>query len=146
MGLTPPSNTAPKTWRPDQGDPNPLVGKLADVTTATNNYSEYPLAEIIDDQDVAWLFHAFRSIAKAELVRLAPEIGDPISVYYGGVPAGKEYHLYKCRFADGRSTKIDWSRHAGDDVPPVPLTGPSEAEEAAQDAARQEGNNDDVPF
>jgi hypothetical protein len=145
MGLSP-SSTAPKSWRPDQGDPNPLVGKLADVTTASSNYGEYPLAEIIDDQDVAWAFHAFRSIAKAEIVRLGPELGDRVSVYYGGVPAGKEYHVYKVRFADGRSSKVDWSRHAEDEVPPVPLSGPSEAEEAAKDAARQEANDDDVPF
>jgi hypothetical protein len=128
MGLTP-TNTAPKSWRPDEGDPNPLVGRLADVTTAANSYGEYPLAEIVDDQGVSWNFHAFRDIAKNELCRLAPETGDVISVHYGGVPDGKKYHVYKVRFADGRSSKFDYKRFADPAAEPVEPSNRGEGDE-----------------
>jgi hypothetical protein len=132
---TAPQVTEKRTWRPDKGDVNPLVGTLLDVTTASTAFdAEYPLAEIVDDQGVSWSFHAFRDIAKSELSRLAPEIGDLISVTYLGVPDGKRYHVYRIRFADGRSTKPDWSRFR--DPPAVPVAGSGEGEEYARDGSQ----------
>ncbi len=103
-----------KTWRPDQGDVNPLVGRVADVSTATGEHGSYPLVEIVDDGGCTWSFHAFREVAENELRELAPEIGDEISVHFLGQPAGKTYYRYKIRFADGRGKKIDWTKFGGE--------------------------------
>jgi hypothetical protein len=153
-------STESKTWRPDEGDVNPLIGTLIDVSGATNEWGTYPLVTLLDDRGCSWSFHAFREVAKQELTELAPEIGDPISVHWLGVPAGKEYHVYKIRFADGRGKKVDWRRFGGTEsgapdlrVPDPAQASVKEVESAAISQAEEQAERDardaqlsDVPF
>jgi hypothetical protein len=157
------TQTERKAWRPDKGDVNPLVGRLADVTTATGQHGAYPLAEIVDQDGCTWSFHAFREVAESELRELAPEIGDEISVHWLGIPSGKAYHQYRIRFADGRGKKIDWGRvgsgepiardgapaEESDEFAPRPTTTTEYTRRALSDAeaAKAAGGDDDsVPF
>jgi hypothetical protein len=146
------TQTDRKAWRPDQGDVNPLVGRLEDVTTATGMHGPYPLAEIIDEDGRVWAFHAFREVAESELRELAPEIGDMISVHWLGIPEGKSYHQYRIRHADGRGKKIDWGRIGGEQVavdgPVSTMAGAPAAPAEANDPGPlpPSADDEDIPF
>ena len=142
---------ATTTWRPDQGQhPRTISGKLLDVRSASGNYGEYPLLEIEQDDGVTWSVHAFRDVLQSELASVAPQLGDKVSISYGGRHE-KGYYLYRVRKLGAEPTAISWGKWGGDpppepDVPvdasdlPPAVEGKSIADRAAEEYG------DDVPF
>jgi len=137
--------TEATTWRPDQGDhPVNIAGRLNRVSVVEGAYGPYPLVEIEQDDGQMWAFHAFRDMARQELANLQPQIGDRISIHYGG-RTEKGYYRYRAGSLDGKQTKIDWSRFGSDASAPVEqlqhsaplLAGESDSAAAA---------DDDIPF
>lgn len=125
------------TWRPDQGQhPTTITGKLIEVRWIDGTYGEYPLLEIEQGDGVAWTVHAFRDVLRSEITSCAPEIGDAITISYGG-KSEKGYYRYKVRRVDGHGGPVDWSRGAER----IDLTtAPEPAGESIQDRAQVFGD------
>ncbi len=105
------------TWRPDQGDhPVTIGGRLRRVSVIEGAYGAYPLVEIEQEDGQIWAFHAFRDMARDELANLQPQIGDRISIHYGG-RSDKGYYRYRARSLDGKPAEVDWSRFGADRPP-----------------------------
>lgn len=111
-------------WKPKPGDT--LVGKVVELDTRTGDeYADYPIVTVQTDdgRDLAW--HAFHAVAKAELARRRPVVGDVIGVKALGRPAGKSYENYKivvehatAQAGDG----VDWAK-IGMDAPEEDTSG-----------------------
>jgi hypothetical protein len=140
---TPENIQESRTWRPDQGDVNPLTGRLEDVASVTNEWGTYPLAMIVDEMGCSWGFHAFREVAKQELAELAPEIGDVVTVNWLGVPEDKKYHVYKIRFADGRGRGVDWTKFGGTEGADLRAADPPASDD---ELAAIEPDADELPY
>lgn len=82
----------PEPWKPTPGDL--LVGTVLDITERTTEYGDYPIVTI-SNNDGSWEFHAFHTVARQEIRRQRPNIGDLIGVRYLGKPDGKDYELYR---------------------------------------------------
>ncbi len=83
-----------------------------------------------------WCVHAFRDVLRSELASCAPQVGDKVSISYGGRHE-KGYYLYRVRRVDGKPRQIDWARFDAEAVKPdVPKAGRSIADRA----------QDDLPF
>jgi hypothetical protein len=126
-------------WKPEPGDK--LVGEVVELDERTNEYGTYPVVTVRTDDGEELAFHAFRTVAKNELAKQRPEVGDRIGIKYVGKPEGKDYELYRVKVERNESQPqpLDWSAYAGDE--------PSEAE--TDDISRQEERptfEDDAPF
>jgi hypothetical protein len=153
------------TWRPDQGE-HPTT--LDDVTlrrvgVVEGAYGAYPVLEVEQDDGIVWAFHCFRDMAREELLNLRPQVGDRISIHYGG-QSEKGYYRYRIRSLDGKRAEIDWSRFRSDtpaaaeqprqheqpELSPVaqPASAPagSPAAEPGSAPAGEPTADDDIPF
>lgn len=141
------------TWRPDQGEhPRTITGKLVDVRAVEGAYGKYPLVELEQDDSVTWLVHAFRDVLRNELANCAPQIGDRITVSYGG-KSERGYFRYRVRRADGTRSQVRWGEFSDDaqavepDVPvtnhDLPIPAPPTPTVSEQAQARF---GDDVPW
>jgi hypothetical protein len=139
------------TWRPDQGEhPTTIRGTLKRVGTVDGLYGPYPLVEIEQDDGLAWGFHAFRDMARQELLSLKPQVGDRIAVHYGG-RSEKGWYRYRVSSLDGKRAEVDWSRF-GDDragqesLPTVDEPSSSAPVDEEPDGEPSAGETDDIPF
>jgi hypothetical protein len=119
--------TFPQAWKPKVGDK--LVGVVDSVEEIDGEYGAYPLLVIHDEtRDVDLAFHAFHTVAKAELARKRPVIGDRIAIKYFGRDEEKGYERYRI-LIERTEQPIDWDKHAeaaevelgGDDGESLPL-------------------------
>jgi hypothetical protein len=114
MPAQPEEFTEATTWRPDRGEHRTtLDGRLKRVGVVEGMYGPYPVLELETGDGELWAFHAFRDMAREELANLQPQIGDPISIHYGG-RSEKGYYRYRIRSLDGKQSEIDWSRFEPD--------------------------------
>lgn len=132
-----------EAWKPEPG--NKLIGIVTELDERENDYGTYPIVTVQTDDGQELAFHAFRTVARNELAKQRPKVGDRIGIKYEGKPPGKEYELYRVKVerVDEPQQTIDWSKHEADDA------GPSAEEE--QDPSRQEQRpdsaaDDDIPF
>jgi hypothetical protein len=94
-----------EAWRPDPGDK--LVGEIVELgARAGYNDELYPIVTVRQDDGVELAFHAFHTVARNELAKLHPQVGQRLAVRYEGEKQG----------ADGRS-KYHHYRIATDAVP-----------------------------
>lgn len=95
-----------ETWKPAPGDV--LIGEVVDLDEIEVEHGSYPVITVLrDGKRFAW--HAKPSVARFELARVAPEVGDMIGIRYDGQPAGRSYHLF--RVVLDRPPRIDWARY-----------------------------------
>jgi hypothetical protein len=121
-------------WKPAPGDR--LVGEVTDLSERENEYGSYPIVTVRTNSGDEFAFHAFRTVAKNELAKARPQVGDKIGIAYHGKPAGKDYELYRVIVERDDQPTMDWDKHAAaDDVPED--AGPSD------DSL---GFSDDTPF
>jgi len=90
-----------------------MVITVEDVRWCAGAYGEYPLVEGTQDDGLGWAFHAFRDVAQSELAAADPQIGDKISISFGGIATGKNYYRYRIRKVGGTPKRIDWSKVGG---------------------------------
>lgn len=138
--------TESTSWKPEPGDT--VTGSIADISEHDAGYGKYPIVELDTDSGTVTI-HAFHDVLKNELARLAPDIGDSVTITYRGKHE-KGYHLYRVRGGDGRGRGIDWGRYgdSGTPEPPPASDVPSDftygERPKPQDTPKDDG--DDVPF
>lgn len=141
----------PKIWRPDEGDPNPLAGKVTDMRHVTGQYKPYPLVTIEDADGQVWEFHASRKVARSELAELGPEVGDRVTISFAPPAEGKDYFRYKVTSENAKPRPFDWSKYDNSGLAPaVDGERPSVVDTPPDDdfapPKRADHGNDDVPF
>jgi hypothetical protein len=132
-----------EAWKPEPGDK--LIGVVTELAERENEYGRYPIVTVRTEDGDELAFHAFRTVAKNELARCRPEVGDRIGIKYLGKPEGKEYELYRIKVErdESQAAALDWNAYAGDEPEDA---GPGEDE--ADDPSRQgeRPDDDDIPF
>jgi hypothetical protein len=104
-------------WMPDAGEK--LIGEVVDLDERENEYGSYPVVTVLTDEGDELAFHAFRTVAKNELAKQRPQVGDRIGIKYVGKPEGKDYELYRIKVErDEQSKSIDWDKHTSEPAEP----------------------------
>ena len=96
-----------ETWKPKPRDV--LVGRVVDLDEIEGaQYGAYPvvIVELVEGQRFAW--HAQPAVARYELSKAAPEIGDRIAVRYDGKAEGRDYHMFR---VVSEPRRINWARY-----------------------------------
>lgn len=106
-------------WRPDQGDPATVRGTVAAIDWYDGNrYGGYWVITLDTDggRRVAW--HAQGTVARRELERADPVLGERLQVTWHGRPDGKAYTVWAVRNLSPR--KVLWDSE-GRSLPLVPM-------------------------
>jgi len=103
-----------ETWKPKPGDT--LIGTLLEITERESEFGVYPLLIVETEDGDEIVFHAFHTVAKNELGRLAPSVGDQIGIIYGGKDEDRKYEKYRVVLDRVRSESkpVDWKGYADD--------------------------------
>lgn len=81
-------------WMPAVGDK--LVGQVVGMAEHDAGHGPYPIVIVAADADGEdWAFHAFHSVAKAEIESQRPVPGDRIGIKYEGPKRGKNGNNYE---------------------------------------------------
>ena len=120
----------------------------ASSSTSTNakaTSSRYPVVtvETGDGQELA--FHAFHTVARNELAKQRPVIGDRIGVAYHGKRDGKNYESYRVivERTEAELKTIDWDKHRHSTTEPRRT---SELEDDDDDPKGREADDGDIPY
>jgi hypothetical protein len=130
----------PEGWRPTPGDK--LIGIVIGLETRVAEYGEYPIVSVRTDDGRDYAFHAFHTVARRELEKLQPKLGDRIGIAYHGPHPTKGYERYR----------IVIVRRAGevavDDAPPTAVVEGDSVFLPAPDASEPEPTDEDdgIPF
>jgi hypothetical protein len=126
-----------EAWRPEPEER--LAGDVVDITRLTSSYDEaaYPCVTIRkQDGSGEAAFHAFHTVAKRELSKLRPRVGDTIGIKYLGLKEtqdGRKVHVYRAVSNEAR-LEFSWGEFTGEgEAEPV---NPENVDEA----------DDDIPF
>jgi hypothetical protein len=113
-----------EAWKPQPGEK--LIGTITDLDERENEYGTYPIVTVRTDNGDELAFHAFRTVAKNELAKKRPQVGDRIGIAYHGKPAGKEWEAYKIVVErdETQPAEVDWEKHAGDAQVELAIPGP----------------------
>jgi hypothetical protein len=125
------SNPEPWKPRPDQM----LIGTVVEIETREAGYGPYPVVVVLTDdgRELAW--HAFHTVARAELARVAPKIGDRIGVRFDGKDPEKKYAKWKVVADHADPQAPDWQA----------MRAEAESELAAAEEPVHD-ETDDIPF
>jgi hypothetical protein len=99
------------TWSPQPGDK--LAGVIVNIEILNSkfgNKEQYPYLELdTDDGVVGW--HAAQTVAKSQLRRVRPQVGDVIAVKYRGDEKGYKDFVVK----SDRNVEVNWNEIGSDD-------------------------------
>lgn len=126
------------SWKPQPGDT--ITGRIEDISEHDAGYGRYPILELATGTGTVAV-HAFHDVLKAELARLAPEIGDTVTIAYKVKHLERGYHQYRVRDGDGRGRGINWS-HYGD----ATGTEAPQSDVPGHEQPAKEVGEDDIPF
>lgn len=143
-----------EAWRPDQEDPDTLVGVVADISTNESDYGEYPIITIRQDDGTEKAVHAVHTVLRNELIKQRPQIGERIGIKFLGdikTKPGSRYSSYKgysVRMERDATTAFNWStlglEAEATDVNPA-FTPAAEPEPTAIPATADD-SDDGIPF
>jgi hypothetical protein len=70
--------TFPEPWKPEPGDV--LEGELTELNYRDSEYGDqpYPILTILDASGTEWAVHAFHTMARLEVERKRPQVGDRV--------------------------------------------------------------------
>jgi hypothetical protein len=104
----------PEPWKPAPGDK--LVGTVAGLDERTTEYGTYPIVTIQTDTGQELDFHAFHTVAKNELARQRPVVGDEIAVKYFGRDDERGYERYRVviEHAQKPEAAVNWDTIASE--------------------------------
>ncbi|HXF37595.1 MAG TPA: hypothetical protein VNO17_10520 [Actinomycetota bacterium] len=104
----------PEPWRPEPGDK--LVGTIIELGERASEYGgSYPLVTVMTDDGREVVWHAFHTVARSELARQRPEVGDRIAAKYWGRDEDRGYERYRVLVEHRRpapSAAPDWEKVA----------------------------------
>jgi len=101
-------------WMAEPGDK--LVGRIVEIGEMESDYGTYPLIIVATETGEEKAFHAFRTVAKQEIARQKPSVGDRIGIKYLGRMPDKNYDGYKIRVvrSDGPPPALDFDKLQAD--------------------------------
>jgi hypothetical protein len=122
-------DSLPEGWRPKPGE---KADRDRDRTrVATTDYGEYPIVTVRTDDGADFAFHAYHTVARSELEKQKPKVGDLIGIAHHGPHPARGYERYRIVIPTGAGG-------AGIDTP------------AAQSSTDQDTNlrsfDDDIPY
>lgn len=83
----------PEPWKPKTGDK--LVGEITELDERTSEYGTYPIVSVATDAGDELAFHGFHTVAKNEIARQRPRVGDRIAIKYFGKDEERGYERYR---------------------------------------------------
>jgi hypothetical protein len=116
-----------------------LIGQVVDVAERTGFAGErYPLVTVEQENGERVAFHAFHAVAKDELARLRPKVGELIGIAYHGRDPQKGYERYRLQVVREESGEApNWAA----------MRAVAESEqEAGGGAGTSEPCDEDIPF
>jgi hypothetical protein len=141
----------PEAWRPEPGDK--LVGEVVDLTTTDGGFGEYVIVTVlVEDESTEQgnpiglsderTWHAFDTVAKNEIAKQKPRIGDGIAAKFFGKRPGKDGTEYKAW-----RVLVEHRGPANEPTPAEKAAG-DQAEESPPDTAELSGEvaDDDIPW
>jgi len=142
----------PSAWRPDQDDPDLLVGVVQEIEIGTSDYGQYPIIVVRSDAGEEKAVHAFHTVLQNELKRNQPQIGERIGIKYLGdvetKPGSKfkSFKGYRVKVERDQNVAFDWNKlgqiATDDQVQNAFNNGVYEEAVAVPEGA----GDDDVPF
>jgi hypothetical protein len=133
-------------WKPAAGDK--LVGVIVDIDERDAGYGPYPVVTILSDDDSKqYAFHGFHTVARSELAKAKPQVGEQIGVKYLGKPEGKKYESYRVTVdRDEAREQLDWERIGSEAAAEQHQDGLAEDSVHADEDPEGSGADDDIPF
>jgi hypothetical protein len=96
----------PEPWKPEVGDK--LVGEVIGVEQRNGEYGSYPIVVVMTEDGSEFAFHGFHTVAKNELAKQRPEVGDKIAIkYFGRTEDDRGYERYRI-LVDKPQEAVDW--------------------------------------
>jgi hypothetical protein len=105
----------PEPWKPKVGDK--LVGHISELDERTSEFGTYPIVTVLTSDGDERAFHAFHTVAKNELSRQRPRVGDTLAVKYFGRDAEAGYERYRVLVEHAtpiEGTEPAWERMAAE--------------------------------
>lgn len=105
----------PSAWRPDQDDPDLLIGEVMEIEVGTSDYGRYPIL-VVKTEDGEKAVHGFHSVLQNELAKAAPQVGERVGIKYLGdvdTKPGSKYKSYKgyrVKVDRDKAATFDWNR------------------------------------
>ncbi len=131
-----------EAWRPSLGDK--LVGVVTGIDVRHSDYGDpYPIVTVQRDDGTEAAFHGFHTVARRELAKQKPQIGDEIGIAYLGKgeptkPGVSGAELYRIIVERAEPQPINWDALADVDDADTPAAPAAAAATATPD--------DDIPF
>jgi hypothetical protein len=131
-----------RSWRPDKGDPNPLVGLFQKLIRATDsNGNRVPVAVLKDKAGTRWGVWIYWDILREEFQRERPRIGEETTVWKSTEKekskTGRGYWKFAARTPRSDQATLSWDELAPTSEPELPADPP---------ATKPEDDGDDVPW
>lgn len=127
-------------WKPEPGDK--LIGKVIALDQRDDAYSDgtYPIVTIRTDDDKELAWHGFHAVARAELAKQRPKVGERIGVKYVGKREGGQgesgYAVWRVVVErDGADAEIDWAK-----------VGAEAEGELRASSVQRSADDDEIPF
>lgn len=96
----------PEPWKPEVGAK--LVGEVIGVEQRDGEYGSYPIVVVMTGDGSEFAFHGFHTVAKNELAKQRPEVGDRIAIkYFGRTDDDRGYERYRI-LVDKPQQAVDW--------------------------------------
>jgi hypothetical protein len=134
-------------WRPDQEDPDVIIGEVTEISFASSDYEPYPLIVIRQEDGTEKAVHAFHTVLKNELLRQKPNIGERIGIKYLGEQPTKPGSKFKSFIGyrvkvDRKAGTFDWNQVGQPSADVDPYQQPEPAAVTVPEGA----GDDDIPF
>lgn len=122
-----------EAWRPEPGDK--LVGTVVELGQRQSEFDKdpYPIITVETEEGEQFAFHGFHTVARGELAKLRPRLGERIGIAYHGKHEERGYERYR----------IIVEREHGDDPDWDAIGVHAEAEAATQAAVEAERDERD---
>ena len=109
-----------EAWSPEPG--GTIAGTVVSIDARDGGYGPCPIVTIATVEAFI-AFHAFHSVAKNELAKLRPQVGEKLVIVYNGKRNSKSgrgsYHSYSVSMPDRPKTDFSWAKYGelDSDVP-----------------------------
>lgn len=95
-------------WDPSNGEV--LSGKIVSIETRNSKYGKYPGVGIQKADGTEVMFHAYRTVAINELLRIKPVVGDLIAVAFYAPSEDQDYYNYKIKVSREIGVDFAWDQ------------------------------------
>jgi hypothetical protein len=95
----------PEPWKPETGAK--LVGEVVAVEQRDGEYGVYPIVVVLTEAG-EYAFHGFHTVARNELAKQRPAVGDKIAIkYFGRTEDDRGYERYRI-LVDKPQQALNW--------------------------------------